>query len=142
MGKNELTFVGHSLGGGLAAMGALTTNRSAITFNAAGLSNETKWIYGGRQTMNRSESKIDAYIMKTDPLNIVQNHFIIPHVNGNRHYLPQTRTPQSLFGGHSMDTVLRQFGINPNAGNGFFRPGQKLKPSDFLKFNWFGGATL
>lgn len=41
LGNTELTFVGHSLGGGLASMGALVTDRPAITFNAAGLSDET-----------------------------------------------------------------------------------------------------
>jgi len=99
LGDTELTFVGHSLGGGLASMGALITDRSAITFNAAGLSDETQLVYGGKSTMKRSESKIDAYIMTTDPLNNVQNNFIIPHVNGNRHYLPQTKLlKQSLEG--------------------------------------------
>ena len=38
----ELTFVGHSLGGGLAAANALATDRNAITFNPAAISNETK----------------------------------------------------------------------------------------------------
>uniref|UniRef100_A0AAU6WN46 RHS repeat-associated core domain-containing protein n=2 Tax=Chryseobacterium TaxID=59732 RepID=A0AAU6WN46_9FLAO len=132
LGNIELTFVGHSLRGGLASMGALVTDRPAITFNAAGLSDETQWMYGGKSTMTRSESKIDAYIMKTDPLNKIQNNFILPRVNGNRHYLPQTQTPKSFWGleGHSMDTVLREFKINPNAGKGFLRPG-KLRPSDF-----------
>jgi hypothetical protein len=42
LGTKELSFVGHSLGGGEAAANAEATNRSAITFNAAGLSNATK----------------------------------------------------------------------------------------------------
>lgn len=112
-------------------MGALITDRSAITFNAAGLSDETQLVYGGKSTMKRSESKIDAYIMTTDPLNNVQNNFIIPHVNGNRHYLPQTKTPKTVFGGHSMDTILTELGINgANNASGIFKPGQRLKSSD------------
>jgi len=40
--EKELTFVGHSLGGGEAALNAMVTERKAITFNAAGVSNITK----------------------------------------------------------------------------------------------------
>ena len=38
----DLTFVGHSLGGGLASANALATGRPGITFNAAGLSEATR----------------------------------------------------------------------------------------------------
>lgn len=38
----DLTFVGHSLGGGLASANALATGRPGITFNAAGLSAATR----------------------------------------------------------------------------------------------------
>lgn len=38
----ELTFVGHSLGGGEAAANSMATGRDAITFNAAGLSDATR----------------------------------------------------------------------------------------------------
>ena len=36
--RDELTFVGHSLGGGLAALSSKLTGRDAITFNPASLS--------------------------------------------------------------------------------------------------------
>jgi RHS repeat-associated protein len=42
----ELTFVGHSLGGGLAAANAYAAGRRAITFNPAALSEATKLILG------------------------------------------------------------------------------------------------
>ena len=42
LGNLELTFVGHSLGGGLAAANALYTDKNAITFNPAALSSATK----------------------------------------------------------------------------------------------------
>ena len=41
-GDSELTFVGHSLGGGLATANALATDKNAITFNPAALSSATK----------------------------------------------------------------------------------------------------
>jgi hypothetical protein len=37
----KLTYTGHSLGGGLATAAALKTGKQAITFDAAGISNET-----------------------------------------------------------------------------------------------------
>lgn len=41
LGATELTYVGHSLGGGEAALNALVTDRKAITFNATGVSDIT-----------------------------------------------------------------------------------------------------
>ena len=41
---SELTFVGHSLGGGLAAAASMATGKAAITFNRASVSERTKSI--------------------------------------------------------------------------------------------------
>lgn len=41
---SELTFVGHSLGGGLAAAASMVTGKAAITFNRASVSDRTKSI--------------------------------------------------------------------------------------------------
>jgi len=110
----ELTFTGHSLGGGEAALNALVTDNKAITFNAAGVSDITKVVEGNWKTPFKSESKIDAYIMTTDPLNILQDQSIaIPNVNGNRHYLTPTDA-SSIYNGHSINNVLKNYGIkNP-----------------------------
>jgi RHS repeat-associated protein len=115
LGSTELTFVGHSLGGGEAALNALVTDRKAITFNAAGVSDITKFVEGTWKTPFKSENKIDAYIMTTDPLNSIQNSpnglgLVMPDVNGKRHYLTPTDSP-SIFNGHSMDNVLKNFGV-------------------------------
>ena len=106
--NSELTFTGHSLGGGEAALNALVTDRKAITFNAAGVSPITKFAEGTWKTPFKSESKIDAYIMRTDPLNLLQNNTALPDVNGKRHYLTPTDAP-SIYNGHSMDNVLKNF---------------------------------
>jgi len=114
LGGTELTFTGHSLGGGEAALEALVTDRSAITFNAAGVSDLTKFREGTWRTPFKSEDKIDAYIMKTDPLNNIQNNSILPHVNGNRHYVSPPDF-NSVYNGHSMDNMLKHFGVkNPD----------------------------
>jgi RHS repeat-associated protein len=109
--NSELTFTGHSLGGGEAALNALLTDRKAVTFNAAGVSDITKFAEGTWKTPFKSESKINAYIMATDPLNLLQNSSpAMPDVNGKRHYLAPT-DGSSIYNGHSMDNVLKNFGV-------------------------------
>ena len=55
LGETELTYVGHSLGGGLAELNSNITRREAITFNAAGVGVATKFING----MKNSDIKED-----------------------------------------------------------------------------------
>lgn len=62
LGKAEITYTGHSLGGGLAETNAITTGDKAITFNAAGVSPLTA----------SGKTKTTAFIMTTDPLNLIQ----------------------------------------------------------------------
>jgi len=56
--STEMTFIGHSLGGGEAAASSMATGRSAITFNAAGVSILTKKVNG---LLGRSDEKIMAF---------------------------------------------------------------------------------
>ncbi len=69
LGNTELNFVGHSLGGGEAALNSLITSddklkgRKAFTFNAAGVSDITKFSEGTWKTPLKSEGKIEAYIL-------------------------------------------------------------------------------
>jgi RHS repeat-associated protein len=111
LGKNtELTFTGHSLGGGEAAANAYATGRDAITFNAAGVGSISLLKYG-----QSTKSKIDAYILSTDPLNLAQNKsYLLPDVNGTRHYLKPSDL-SSVYNGHSIDNVLKNFDIDPTA---------------------------
>ncbi|WP_044078455.1 RHS repeat domain-containing protein, partial [Prevotella sp. oral taxon 317] len=83
-GNSELTFTGHSLGGGLAAANAYKTGRSAMTFNAAWVSPFT--------VFSRKLARIDAYINWGDELNTVQSAVGlradgVPHYRFNRRAL-------------------------------------------------------
>ena len=114
--KAELTYIGHSMAGGEAALNSIVTGKNAITFNAAGLSPATLLRYGA---FTKSQSHIDAYIMRTDPLNILQDACrfkptigLYP-ANGNRNYLTPTDFGSAV-NGHAIDSILKSFGINPN----------------------------
>lgn len=74
LGK-ALTFVGHSLGGGLAAASAYATGGHAITFNAAGVSDAT--------VVKNPSAVIDAYVNVRDELNIIQQRYNLPTADGN-----------------------------------------------------------
>ena len=125
--NSELTFTGHSLGGGLAAANAYATGQDAITFNAAGVSSAT--------IMENPNSQVDAYIMSTDPLNSLQNGHsktgsLMPDVNGIRHYVhPSSRG--GIMNGHSMNSMLESFGIHPSE----YQPEQEYDPNEIRSFS-------
>ena len=66
---NDLSFTGHSLGGGMASAASATTGRKATTFNAAGLHANT---VGGAYP--DPPGPVDAYFTPTDPLNALQDN--------------------------------------------------------------------
>jgi len=86
----QLAFVGHSLGGGMAALAALITGNKAFTFNAAGVSDVTLRKY---DVNDKSAKNITSYIMQGDPLDIYQNlaepymHGLIHPAQGVRIYI-------------------------------------------------------
>lgn len=100
-----LSFTGHSLGGGEAAANAYATGRNAYTFNAAGVSPLT--------IRENPASQVNAYIMRTDPLNLIQNNTKLPDVNGKRHY-EMSYSNSALKNGHSIDNFLWIYKINPS----------------------------
>ena len=94
IGNSELTFTGHSLGGGLAAANAYKTGRSAMTFNAAWVSPFT--------IFNRKFPRIDAYINWQDELDKVQRSFGL-RADGFPHY----RFSRRALLGHSIQNFYR-----------------------------------
>ena len=94
IGNSELTFTGHSLGGGLAAANAYKTGRSAMTFNAAWVSPFT--------IFNRKFPRIDAYINWQDELDKVQRSVGL-RADGFPHY----RFNRRAILGHSIQNFYR-----------------------------------
>ncbi|HEX8039452.1 MAG TPA: RHS repeat-associated core domain-containing protein [Chryseosolibacter sp.] len=108
---SELTFTGHSLGGGEAAANALATGKDAITFNPAGLTKLSILRYGGLE--NLKVSKIDAYVMKTDPLNYGQGELGTADFIGTRHDV-NPASFGAIFNGHSIDHMITALEKEPD----------------------------
>ncbi|MDE6553354.1 MAG: hypothetical protein K2K98_10460 [Muribaculaceae bacterium] len=89
--SEDLTFVGHSLGGGLAAASAYATGGHAMTFNAAGVTSATVDI--------SAPATIEAYVTRNDELHRFQSgNDVVPIANGNI----QWRAGVSSLMGHSI----------------------------------------
>lgn len=99
---NNLTFVGHSLGGGLATVAAISTNRKAITFNAMGIPGNLEILYS-RSFSNNSKALINAYIIKGEVL----NKFQLFQADGMIHYVNPKSGSSSSFDRHSIDQFLK-----------------------------------
>lgn len=69
----NLIFIGHSLGGGLASANSRATGRDAITFNASALNN--RYNYG-------MKSRIVSYISDGDILDYTNQKILGSHVQG------------------------------------------------------------
>lgn len=85
--NEEVTFIGHSLGGGLAALASMYTGRVAITFNAASVADVWKG-YLIRYNCYSGTENIWNYVTDNDWLTPIQEYFnkdaegtkiIVPH---------------------------------------------------------------
>ncbi len=102
--SNELYFIGHSLGGGLASNNAIVTGRQAITFNAAGLNPlrlavtgnskitdqiRALWNWKKNSSKNREVAKqlVQAFIIKDEILNKLLSHVLDEGAIGTTHII-------------------------------------------------------
>jgi len=69
---SHLEFTGHSLGGGLATVAALTTRRQAHIFNAAALQPDSAFLYGVEAEYRNSDQYINHLHTRSDPLTTLQ----------------------------------------------------------------------
>jgi RHS repeat-associated protein len=90
LGSAELTFTGHSLGGGLASANSLATGRDGITFNAAGLTGATKSALGLNHSAN-----IDAYRVSGEIVGVAQG-LVGLRAEGTMHTLGQKSFVQQM----------------------------------------------
>jgi len=103
--SSNLTYVGHSLGGGLASLAALKSGENAITFNSAGLSAGTLARYQVRR--GDANRLVQAYYLRGEILSTLQDHSPLPKAVGARVPInPISSTPWSPLARHGMDSVL------------------------------------
>ncbi len=90
---HELTFVGHSLGGGLAALSSMATGWAAITFNPAVVSMMTRLFYGlksnGNITNYITGYSFLGFSFIRDPITILQREIGL-YAPGVTKVLPMT----------------------------------------------------
>ncbi|MCO7223009.1 FG-GAP-like repeat-containing protein [Pleionea sp. CnH1-48] len=94
----NVRFTGHSLGGGLASAAAVVTGRRAVTFNAAGVHQNTVG-----KGYDMSKASVRAYYNGTDLLSVFQdNSFFAPGALGERIALP-------AYNVHMMSGICKSF---------------------------------
>ncbi|HEY4531304.1 MAG TPA: Mbeg1-like protein [Luteimonas sp.] len=86
LGEGNVAYTGHSLGGGLASAAALATGGPGVTFNAAGLSDQTLESLDFNPNAVREHAadsgQLRRYIVNGDPLNAAQQDVpMIPLLN-------------------------------------------------------------
>jgi hypothetical protein len=95
LGSKELTFVGHSLGGGLANYSALASDNASVTFNPAWISIASLC---KKNLQNKSDEKLTNYVVFGEILDASQKAFnmtsIIPIIKekGKTNYLFSSKT--------------------------------------------------
>lgn len=113
VGKNELTFVGHSLGGGEATAASMATGRAAITFNSAKVSLFTSHLYGlgnngnvtNYRTLGKSLGVFGSF--GGDPVSNIQDKLFYLKSVGTTKYVPiGVKDP---FSSHSIKVFLNYF---------------------------------
>lgn len=101
----DVTLVGHSLGGGLAAEAAIASGRDAVTFNAAGLHAHTiAEANAVAEANDRGAASVNNYRVPGEILSWVQEHdgpLDLPDAYGAQHDLPNVR-PE---GAHWWDSI-------------------------------------
>jgi hypothetical protein len=110
----NVSFAGHSLGGGLASAAATTAGLPANTFNAAGLHPATVKRYGGELN---NQKAINAYNVEGDPLTKLQEDGVLgiglPRAVGESDKVPRALEDVTPPKGkdddyfHSMPVVIR-----------------------------------
>ena len=70
---DDITLVGHSLGGGLASAAVAVTGQSGFTFNSAGLNSQTAARQGGMSNAQAAK-RVQTQTVNGELLSIVQKH--------------------------------------------------------------------
>ena len=119
--SGNAVYVGHSLGGRLAAVASMESGNPAITFNAAGVSPATVAYMASEQGISTSDmyrklsnGQVRAYSTADDPLTNIQQNYryptsaVAPNAVGSRIYLDGSNLNPKT--GHEMPNVRAEMG--------------------------------
>lgn len=156
VGRGNVAFTGHSLGGGLAATAALATGETAVTFNAAGVSNETMRSLGyvnpnDVRAAYAQNGLIRSYAVAGDPLTTVDERGGAPQI-GASWTLPITQQGLSSQDGsaagllalHGGSGANQQYVDGFNGGAAAIKPGivQNGAVEGYVQMLGAGGSVL
>ncbi len=99
--NDNLSFTGHSLGGGLASAASVVTGKSATIFNAAGLNPSTV------RGFPLAQAPVTAYHTADDILSTSQDASIFPAAYGNRYELPPISNRPYSLASHNIEAVTK-----------------------------------
>jgi hypothetical protein len=105
VGTDNVTFVGHSLGGGLAQAAALATGGTAMTYNPAWMSNATISNLG----LNTSQGQITNYVIMNEGLSLLQEgpgRLLGLHHLGEDHTMLNFSTLLNPIKGHKINSFF------------------------------------
>ncbi len=124
LGDQELTFVGHSLGGGLSNLSSMVTGRTSITFNPAWLSSITKDMYSGGKKSLKGDNHVTNFVHQSDPLDELQG--LLGRSVGLKEYGETVEVDGGLFSnavlGHTIGEMISRIEKN---GFGYRHEGNK-----------------
>jgi hypothetical protein len=126
--SDDSVYVGHSLGGRLAAVASMESGNPAITFNAAGVSPATVAYMASKQGISTADmytklryGQVREYSTADDPLTNIQQNYptkdVAPDGVGSRIYLDGSNLNPKT--GHEMPNVRTEM---ENAYPGFYNP--------------------
>lgn len=105
-----LEFTGHSLGGGLAGVGAMATNSKADTFNGSGQMYLSRFYYR-LNTSQANRDQINNYRNEGEVLTGVQEHSLLaplaPNAVGHQHDIPSVQVAKDSQGNTILDSKGR-----------------------------------
>lgn len=119
----ELVFTGHSLGGGLATVGALVTRLPAVTYNSSGINDETLErlkIRPDYAAQVAEEGLIRRYAVENEILTSAQEEYLLtrrllPDAVGHKVELPDPHPEhgwKQIIPGHSLRHGLQLHGMD------------------------------
>ncbi|WP_223163578.1 hypothetical protein [Nocardioides humilatus] len=109
VGSGNMTAVGHSTGGALAAIAAVATGAQAVTYNAAGVG-QGNLDYALNASGGRPSGSITNYVGPADPLTIGQQHTTGSDALGNQ--VTTDTTPVTDFTDNPIDAVTDRHGLD------------------------------